>query len=395
MTTDAGGPYGLMRADHIGSFVRPPALLDLQARLDAGQASAEQLRAAEDAAIREVVASQEAAGFPIVTDGEFRRRNFQESFGAAVSGYRTAAAGDDYQAWRERSRSDREERVMSGPSIDGPPVVTRGAAVERLKLTRNVPLEEWLFTDSVARVPAKATLIGPDRIAQRFDYQGSAGVYDGLDDFTTHVAEIEHEMVRGLADVGCAYVQIDAPGYTAYVDGPSLAAMRARGEDPDENLARSIRADNAVIDGVSGVTFGVHLCRGNSRAFDPATGEMVPQWHREGAYDAIAERLFTGLRHQRLLLEYDSERAGSFAPLRFVPKDKTVVLGLVTTKSARVETVDELQRRIEEASRFIPVEQLALSPQCGFSSGAGVSAPADVQWRKLEAIMETVARVWG
>ena len=395
MSLRNNGPHDLMRVDHIGSLSRPAELLDLHRRFDASEASAEQLRAQEDASIREVVARQEAIGFPIVTDGEFRRRNFQDSFGSAVDGYRTGENASAYHDWRERSRSDKEERVLSGLSVEGPPVVTRRGAVERLKLVRNVPLEEWRFTNSVATTPAKVTLIGPDRISQRFDYQSSRGVYDGLADFTAHVAEIEHEMVRGVVEAGCTYVHVDAPGYTAYVDALSLETMRARGEDPDENLARSIHADNDVIEGISGVTFGIHLCRGNSRAMDPITGSVIPQWHREGSYDAIAERLFTGLNHKRFMLEYDSDRAGSFEPLRFVPKDKIVVLGLVTTKSMDVETVDDLKRRIDEATKYLSIEQLALSPQCGFGSSTSDALPADVQWRKLEVIMETAAQVWG
>ena len=395
MTTQPTGPLDRLRVDHIGSLVRPSALLEAQARRDREDASEEDLREAEDAAIREVVARQEAIGFPVVNDGEFRRRNFQDSFGTAVSGFDTPADTTSYRQWRTESRSTRHERVMSGPAIAGPPVVTRRAAVQRLQLTRNLPLEEYRFAAGVARQPAKVTLIGPDRVAQRFDHQGSRGVYDGLDDFTSHVAEIQRQMVAQLVDAGCPYVQIDAPGYTAYVDPPSLAAMRDRGEDPDENLMRSLKADNAVIAGFPGVTFGIHLCRGNSRAIDPATGKYVAQWHREGHYDAIAERLFNTLDHQRYLLEYDSDRAGSFEPLRFVPRDRIVVLGLVSTKTDEIETVDGLVRRIEEAARYIPIEQLALSPQCGFGSSAAESVPTDAQWRKLEVILATAAKVWG
>jgi len=395
MTTTAGGPQDLLRADHIGSFGRPRALLDAQDAFDAAGGDAAALRAAEDEAIREVVARQEAIGFPVVTDGEFRRRNFQDSFGAAVSGYETAENPNAYYEWRESSKSQKQERVMSGPAVAGPPVVTRRAAVERLKLVHNLPLDEWRFANEIANVPTKVTLIGPDRISQRFDYQRSGGVYEGLDDFTNDVVAIEREMIKGLVDAGCTYVHIDAPGYTAYLDDPSLKAMRARGEDTDENLDRSIRADNALLEGFPGVTFGIHLCRGNSRAVDPATGKLVAQWHREGSYDAIAERLFAGLHHKRLLLEYDTERAGSFEPLRFVPKDKIVVLGLVTTKSTDIETVDDLKRRIEQAAKFISIDQLALSPQCGFGSGVSDALPNDAQWRKLEAVLEAAAQVWG
>ena len=197
---------------------------------------------------------------------------------------------------------------------------------------------------------------------------------------------VERQIVGRVAEAGCQYVGIDAPGYTAYVDGPSLGAMRARGEDPEKNMDRSIRADNEVIAGFSNMTFGIHLCRGNRQSM----------WHREGSYDAIAEKLFNGLKHPRLLLEYDTERAGSFEPLRFVPKGKTVVLGLITTKVGRVETVDELRRRIDEAARYIPIEQLALSPQCGFASSImGNLLSEDQQFRKLDVMVETAAKVWG
>jgi 5-methyltetrahydropteroyltriglutamate--homocysteine methyltransferase len=382
-----------LRVDHIGSLSRPQALLDVHARADAGVATPDELRAAEDQAIRDVVAAHAAIGFPVVNDGEFRRRNFQDSFAASVTGY-DATAGAGVYASQFREGMDRQGRVAHGLAIPGPAVITRRAAANRISVTHNLPLEEYRFVASLTKTPAKATLIGPDRVAQRFDWQNSLDVYDGLDDFESHIASLQRGMVGEIIDAGCPYVQIDAPGYTAYVDAPSLATMRSRGEDTDANLRRSIEADNAVIDGFDGVTFGIHLCRGNERTLDPDTGKVVPQWHREGPYDEIAEQLFTQLHHKRLLLEYDSERAGGFEPLRFVPKDKIVVLGLVTTKSTDVETSDLLMRRIDEASKFIPVEQLALSPQCGFASGAGLTIPEDIQWRKLEAVMETAQKVW-
>jgi 5-methyltetrahydropteroyltriglutamate--homocysteine methyltransferase len=221
-------------------------------------------------------------------------------------------------------------------------------------------------------------------------------VYKDIDEFIADVVAIERQMIRQLVDAGCRYIHIDAPGFTAYVDQLSLERMRARGEDPDKNLERGIAAENAVIAGFDGVTFGLHICRGNPRGIDPATGKVMPQWHREGHYDSIAERLFSGLKHDRLLLEYDSERAGDFGPLRYVPKDKIAVLGLVTTKSAELESVDALRRRIDDAARHLPLDQLALSPQCGFSSGVGgVQLDEDSQWRKLERIVETAHAVWG
>ena len=227
---------------------------------------------------------------------------------------------------------------------------------------------------------------GPDRITERFDYQNSKSVYWSTDDFVADVARIEREMIRGLVEAGCRYVQIDAPSYTAYVDAPSLNEMKERGEDPMKNLERSIKADNEILRLFDDVTFGIHLCRGNQRSM----------WHREGSYDAIAEMLFSGLRHDRFLLEYDSPRAGSFEPLRFVPKEKVAVLGLVSTKVPQIEKVDDLKRRIDEASKYIALEQLAISPQCGFASDVvGNLISEDDQKRKLEVVVETARQVWG
>ncbi|MGZ8445519.1 MAG: hypothetical protein ACXWXZ_19160, partial [Candidatus Binatia bacterium] len=256
----------------------------------------------------------------------------------------------------------------------------------KLRLQRNLPLEEYMFVSSVAQRPAKVTLVGPDRISQRFDYQNSKSIYWSIEDFIADVARIEREMIRGLVDAGCRYVQIDAPSYTAYVDAPSLDEMKKRGEDPVKNLMRSVSADNEILRLFDDVTFGIHLCRGNQRSM----------WHREGSYDAIAEMLFTELHHDRLLLEYDSPRAGTFAPLRFVPKGKVVVLGLVSTKVPEIETVDDLKRRIDAAAKYLPLEQLAISPQCGFASDVvGNLVSEDDQKKKLEVVVETARQVWG
>jgi 5-methyltetrahydropteroyltriglutamate--homocysteine methyltransferase len=230
------------------------------------------------------------------------------------------------------------------------------------------------------------SLIGPDRISQRFDHQGSKAVYADVQAFVDDVVEIERQMISGAVAAGCRYIHIDAPGFTAYADGPSMAAMRAHGEDPDANLARSIAAEAALVRDFDGVTFGIHLCRGNQRSM----------WHREGTYDAIAERLFNELPHDRFLLEYDSPRAGGFEPLRFVPKGKVVVLGLVSTKVPELEPVDDLKRRVEAASKYISLDQLAVSPQCGFASDVvGNLVSEDDQRRKLERVVETARQVWG
>jgi 5-methyltetrahydropteroyltriglutamate--homocysteine methyltransferase len=236
-------------------------------------------------------------------------------------------------------------------------------------------------------------LLSADRIADQFDDTGT--VYRDVEEFVADVVAIERAMIGELVAAGCRYIQIDAPGYTSYVDDVSLEEMRSRGEDPEKRLARSIAADNAVIAGLEGVVFGLHVCRGGARTLDPSTGKVAPQWHREGHYDAIAEQLFSELRHDRLLLEYDSERAGGFAPLRFVPKDKVAVLGLVTTKSPDIESSDALRRRIDEAAQYLPIEYLALSPQCGFGGYRKIAIEEDLQWKKFEVILETAHAVWN
>jgi 5-methyltetrahydropteroyltriglutamate--homocysteine methyltransferase len=383
-----------LRIDHIGSLVRPVKLKEAFARHDHGQLSLEELRSVQDEAIREVIAGQQAHRLPVVTDGEFRRHNFQESFSEAVSGFDVPKDRALYYQQRQLNLNP-FERAEQNFDEQGPAIITRRPAVARLKLVRNIPLEEFRFAQSIATRPVKVTLIGPDRIAQRFKWEASTAVYQDLDEFVADVVAIERRMIKELVDAGCRYIQIDAPGYTAYVDPISLQRMRSRGEDPQSNLEGSIQADNALIEGFPGVAFGIHICRGNARTVDPKTGQLVPQWHREGHYDAIAERLFNGLRHDRLLLEYDSDRAGGFEPLRLVPKDKMIVLGLVTTKSSDVESLEELKKRIDQASRYLPLDQLALSPQCGFGGIDSKAMSEDEMWRKLDRIVETAEQVWG
>jgi len=380
-----------IRVDQVGSLAAPAGLQAVFARHEEGKATDAELDDAMDVAIRDYLAREAAIGLPILSDGELRRRNFQESFGSAVSGFDVARENRAMEGVSTAPLS-RAEQNFTAP---GPAILTRRRAVARLKLVRNVPLEEYRRAIESATAPVKVTLLSADRISQRFEWENSTDIYPTMDAFLDDVVAILREMVRQLVDAGCRYIQIDAPGYTAYVDDVSLERMRARGEDPEKNLERSIAADNAVIEGFDGVTFGIHFCRGNPRTIDPKTGEVVPQWHREGHYDAIAERLFAGLNHHRLLLEYDDERSGGFEPLRFVPKDKIAVLGLVTTKRSALEPVDLLRRRIEEASRHLPLDQLALSPQCGFGGLGTVVLPEADMWRKFERIVETARLVWS
>jgi methionine synthase II (cobalamin-independent) len=374
-----------IRTDVVGSLLRPQAWRDARARMERHELLAPEFADIELECVKKHVALQESIGLDVVTDGEISRLNFQDSFGLSVTGY--DAAGDSLKKHEQRVAGATPLRRWEIPDLAAPgtAVSHRRPVTKRLELKRNVPLEEYRRVAHLANQPVKVSLIGPDRIAQRFDHENSKAVYASVSEFMAHVVAIQRRMIRELVDAGCRYVQIDAPGYTAYVDEPSLAAMRGRGEDPEENFARSLRADARLIEGFPGVTFGIHLCRGNQRSM----------WHREGSYDAIAERLFNELPHQRFLLEYDSPRAGSFAPLRFVPKGKIVVLGLISTKVPELETVDELEQRIDEATKYVSLEQLAVSPQCGFGSDVvgNLISEAD-QRRKLERVVEIASKVW-
>ncbi len=374
-----------IRTDVVGSLLRPPSVKEARTLLEQGKIDAAELRRIEDDAIRHAIKLQETIGLDVVSDGEMRRLNFQDSFGAAVEGYDASAS--TMQIYTQRVENASALQRWEIPLHEkGTAISHRRPVKSRLKLTRNVPLEEYKFVHGIAKVPAKVALIGPDRISQRFAHEDSKAIYKDMDAFMADVVAIERDIIKSLADAGCRYVHIDAPGYTAYVDEPTLAQMRARGEDPKQNFARSIKADQALIAGFPGVTFGIHLCRGNQRSM----------WHREGTYDAIAEQLFVELPYDRFLLEYDSPRAGGFEPLRFLPKGKVAVLGLVSTKVPEMEKIDDLKRRIDEAAKFIPLDQIAISPQCGFASDVvGNLISPDDQKRKLELVVETARQVWG
>jgi 5-methyltetrahydropteroyltriglutamate--homocysteine methyltransferase len=333
------GPYDLLRVDQVGSLLRPGPLQDAYSRADRGELGDLSLRRVAREAVRDVIAEQERRGVQPISDGEFWRRSFQETFGNAVSGY----APEPFTAPGEGA--DARGQVSEAA------YVRRRAAVRRLRLVRNLLLDEYRADREFTDGPLKVTLIGPERLTQRFDLEQSSSVYESFEIFMADVVAIEREMLGAVVEAGCRYLQIDEPAFTAYVDPTSLEWMRDRGWAPAAALRRGIAADNALIEGFTGATFGLHICRGNA-----AGG----RWHREGAYDAIAEELFAELRYPRLLLEYDTERAGGFEPLRFVPKGVVVVLGLISTKSPQIEDRDMILRRIEEAAAFLPIEQLAL-----------------------------------
>ena len=380
------GDLHTIRTDVVGSLLRPAGWLQARARFDAQEISSAALEDIELACVRELVALQESIGLDVVTDGEIGRLNFQDSFGLAVSGF--DAAPETLQVHQRRAAGGGPLRRWDIPDLahTGTAISHRRPTVARLGLANNVALAEYKRTQAVAKKPVKVSLIGPDRILQRFDHQASKAVYPDMDAFCADVVALERQMIAELVEAGCRYVHIDAPGFTAYADPPSLAAMRARGEDPATNFARSIAAEADVVRGFEDVTFGIHLCRGNQRSM----------WHREGTYDAVAERLFNELPHDRFLLEYNLPRAGGFEPLRYMPKGKIVVLGLVSTKVPELKLVDDLRRRIDAAAKFVPFEQLALSPQCGFASDVvGNLISEDDQKRKLERVVETARQVWG
>jgi 5-methyltetrahydropteroyltriglutamate--homocysteine methyltransferase len=366
----------LLRVDHTGGFRKPDRLRDAYLSFAHGEATATEVQHLQAESIRALIAQEEAHDLPILSDGEYRRRQFQESFGEAVSGFDAqpgwswVGGGGEYAPTR---------RVESGPSGPGPAVLHRLPVTRRLELVRNVPLEEYQFAAPLTERPVKVTLVGPDRVSQRFEWETSTSIYRDLDDFVDDVVRIQRDMVSQLVAAGCPYVQLDEPGFTAYVDDTLLNKMRARGEDPTQNIARSIAADNAVMADFPNTTFGIHICRGGGSS----------GYHRDGRYDAIAEQLFSQLTAQRLLLEYDTEQSGSFEALRFIPKGTVAVLGLISTRVPEVESIDYLQRRIEEASHYLPIEQLALSPRCG------LGLPEDAIWRKVDAMVETTRRVWG
>lgn len=369
--------------DHIGSLLRPKALIDAFKQFARNELRPDFFEAEQDDAIRAVVAKQEAHGIPYVTDGEYRRLNWQVSF-SEVSGW------DLWEiSWKGFLKNPGNIAPSEKPNTKGEDAVVsfRTPATARLKLVNSFPLKELKFLKAAAKAPAKVTLMGPDRVCQMCDIEGSRAVYANADAFLADVVAIQRQMVDELVANGCDYIQIDEPSYTGYVDPPTLERMKAKGEDPLKNLRRAIEADNAVIANVKGrAVTGLHICRGN----------RASMWHREGKYDAIAEALFGSLKYDRLLLEYDTARAGGFEPLRFVPKGVTAVLGLITTKTGEVETVDALRRRIDDAAKYVPLEQIALSPQCGFASGiAGNLLGEDAQWRKLDVMRETARQVWG
>ena len=363
-------------ADVVGSLLRPPELLEAQRDHAAGRITDTQFKAIEDRAVDRAVALQEAAGLEVLTDGEMRRMSFQSQMTQAVDGF--GAWNLDAFLWGE----------WHGEAAVGDWSGARPAelgVVGKLKRKRHLCAEEFVYLRArTARIP-KVTLPSPGLFANFWSPERSSGAYPSIEAFLADVVAILRQEVEELVRLGAAYIQIDAPHYPLLLDPATRAFYESRGWTLDQWLHMGIELDNALMEGFPGVTFGFHLCRGN----------QASRWLVEGGYDSIARPIFQGIRAQRLLLEYDDARSGSFEPLTYVPDDKMVVLGLVTTKSPDLETPEDLVRGIEAASRFVPLERLALSPQCGFATSIlGNALSMDDQRRKLDLICEVARRVW-
>jgi 5-methyltetrahydropteroyltriglutamate--homocysteine methyltransferase len=359
------------RADHVGSLLRPPELLEARR---AG-ADPERLREIEDRHILRVLARLRDLGFEVFNDGELRRRNFMSDFTDAVDGFDLGDAVA--RLWR------------AGGAVGAPPSPVTGIVTGRLRQVRRLTAHELPFLRQHSPGAIKITLPSANQFPAIGYKRGVTDrVYPSHSALLWDIVPILAAEVQALAADGVQYVQIDAPRYSYYIDPKWRDYIRTEmGVEPDAALDEAIRADNACLDGArgSGATLAIHLCRGNNRS----------QWYAEGGYDPIAEKLFSTLRVDRFLLEYDDERSGTFEPLRFVPRGKTVVLGLVSTKRPQLESKGDLIRRIQEAARHVPLEHLALSPQCGFASTMeGNLLSEDDQWAKLRLVVEIARDVW-
>lgn len=371
-----GGAVAAIRAEHVGSLLRPSYLLEARAAYARGDLAAAAFKSVEDRAVGEVVELQEAVGSPVVTDGELRRESFQSELTAAAGGPDTV----NTNAWLW---GEWHSEVFGDEAVGRPPDL---AVVEPLRRRRNLAAEEFTFLRGRTRRVAKVTLPSPSLFASLWSPRLSTSAYPALDDFLADVVDILRDEVRELNRLGCTYIQLDAPHYPLLIDPGWRAFYRERGWDLDRWLSEGIELDNAVIDAGRPATFGFHLCRGN----------QLSRWLVAGGYDTIAGPIFGRVHADRLLLEYDDERSGTFDPLRSVPDDKVVVLGLVTTKTLRKETVAALAAQIREAARLIDVERLAVGTQCGFaSSTAGNRVTAADQRRKLALLGETARHVFG
>jgi 5-methyltetrahydropteroyltriglutamate--homocysteine methyltransferase len=374
------------RADHVGSFLRPPALLDARRAHAEGRLTDAELGAAEDEAVLAVLELQRQAGLDVYSDGEYRRGMWITGLPAAVDGFGPGTMLN-IRTWRGATlpyvpgQTGTRHAAAAGQN---PPAVIVG----KLAARRRVTGIESAFLRAHAPGPYKITIPSPTWYLRGYVPGTSDRAYPTPADALRDLTDIVHREVAALVAEGVPYVQIDSIRYVFdYTEEQRREEWKTLGVDPDRAIEENVAADNAVLAGVprSSTTFGLHMCRGNNRS----------RWFAEGGYDRIAERVFAGLQYDRFLLEYDTERAGGFEPLRFVPRGKSVVLGLISTKVPQLESQASLLRRIEEAAKYVPMEHLALGPQCGFASvAAGNEISWDDQRRKLDLLVDTARRAW-
>jgi len=358
-----------MKADVIGSLLRPSYLLTARDQRDRGELTPVEFKRIEDRAVDDAVALQEAAAMDVITDGEMRRYAFFGHLVDALDGF------DKFGGW---SITFHDEKGHEAP-------LKRPVVVSTLRPRRQMAVEEFTYLRGRTKRPVKVTLVSAQQAAAYYDPDKSRAAYATREAYLADLVDFTRREIEELRRLGCEYVQIDAPQYAALLDETMREGYRKRGADPDRMLDQNIELDNAIIAGHPGMTFGIHICRGNHKSM----------FYASGGYDAIAEKVFRKSNFQRFLLEYDDARSGTFEPLRFVADDRTVVLGLISSKTPAMESPDELRARISEASRIVPLDRLALSPQCGFASThEGNSLSPEEERRKLELVASVARQVW-
>ena len=358
------------RSDVVGSLLRPDYLKEARKRYEAKEITPAEFKRIEDRAVDEAIDLQLKAGLDVISDGEMRRYAFYGHLIDSVEGF------DKLGGWAIPFRDEEGHEL----------VLQRPVVVSKLRKLRHLCSEEFTYLRAKTNHPAKATVINAQQAAAYYDPQKSTGAYPTIDAYLADIVDILRAEVEELIRLGCTYIQIDAPQYGALLDPAIREGYRQRGNDPDKLLQRCIELDNAVIGNHPGITFGLHICRGNNQS----------KFYASGDYGPIASKVFRETRFERFLVEYDDERSGGFEPLKYVPEDRTVVLGLVTTKKPNLESKDELKQRIQEAANYFPKEHLALSPQCGFASTeAGNLISESDQSAKLHLVAQTAKEVWG
>jgi len=369
MSNSAQIPF---RADHVGSLLRPAELAEARAKAKRGEISSDALREVQDRCIREAVARQEAVGLQAITDGEFRRDWWHVDFLSGLDGVET--------------RRDPGVAAFQGiPNEEMPPIMF---VARKLTRTRPIFVEHFRFLKSVTSRTPKMTIPAPAMLHHRGGRNSvSTEAYPDIEELWSDVGRAYGEEIRDLHAAGCRYLQIDDTSYSMLCDSGFRDMTRKRGDDPERLVHTYAAAINrAIAERPEGMAITMHTCRGN----------FMSSWVASGGYDSVAEAVFNEIKVDGFFLEYDSDRAGGFEPLRFMPKTKRVVLGLVSSKLPELESKDALKRRIDEAARYVPLENLCLSPQCGFASTHhGNKLSADEQWNKLKLVVEVAHEVWG